>query len=394
MKSACVTALCSLMAMCLFLATPARAVPSFARSAGYTCQSCHFRPAELNVTGQDYMQRGFREAPPECPEDATQPFAAKRTLGLPLQISWANYLSIIGHHDFIAESHNRPQFDAGGIDLWIGGALDPHWSAIVNPAFDIENGGADVGLGYAQYVTRWADSFGTFRFGQTLPYAILYNQGGPTLFLSTPLVLSVPADTGNTWTPTSLLRGIELGGAGISRWNAYFGAATPSLDQSQTSLPDFQNNIDLTASGQWFTGYLDSSITAYGYWGHAWLSPTTTSAPFHRAGAFFNIYGPETKATVGYLAGSDRAADGRSLDNGGGFVMVEQLFGLRWSSFLRYDWFEQDLDAGGDRDISGPALGGSYWASTEVWITAEIQYLNTSDLGKDQRFVTELTWAF
>ncbi|MHB1459514.1 MAG: hypothetical protein ACYC0V_21595, partial [Armatimonadota bacterium] len=123
-------------------------------------------------------------------------------------------MSAVGHHDFVAQTGARPQFDAGGLDLWIAGPINPHWTGLVNPSFDIQNGGADVDSGYGMYVSRWANEFASSRFGQRLPYAILLNQGGPSLTLSTPIVLSTPADTGNTWTPTSFLRGIEVGGVG------------------------------------------------------------------------------------------------------------------------------------------------------------------------------------
>lgn len=196
-----------------------------------------------------------------------------------------------------------------------------------------------------------------------LPYSILFNQGGPSLTLSTPLVLSTPADTGNTWTPTSVLRSIEASAVGIPRWNVFFTAGNPHLDDLQTSLPGFENSIDLSANAEWFTGFLDSSITGCGYWGHAWLSPTATSSPFHRAGAFFNIYGSHTKGTIGYVGGSDRAISGRNLGTSGGFALVEYLVNDQWSTYFRYDWFGQDLDAGGAFFSTPMGLPGGLAAS-------------------------------
>src|SRR5205814_405977 len=38
----------------------ARAVPAFARQEGVTCQTCHFRPPELNAEGRAYLLRGLR----------------------------------------------------------------------------------------------------------------------------------------------------------------------------------------------------------------------------------------------------------------------------------------------------------------------------------------------
>lgn len=394
MKLASLALLCCFAIACILAARPVHSVPAFARRTGQQCQMCHFRAPELNVDGHNFLLRGLREEPPQKPADDGQPADTSQPLGVPLSLNWADYLSIVGHHGFFAQTGERSQFDAGAIDLWVAGPINPHWSALVNPSFDIENGGADVDSGYGQYVSRWSNKFGSAELGQKLPYAIELDQGGPSLTLSTPLVLSTPADTGNTWTPTSFLRGIEAGGVGIQTWNVYFNAGNPRLEDSQTSQVGFENNIDLSASAEWFPGFLDSSITAYGYWGHAWLSPDATRNPFHRVGGFFNIYGPQTKGTLGYLAGSDRSINGGDLDTSGGFALVEQLVNDQWSAYLRYDWFRQDLDDGDSRRISGPTVGTSYWAATQLWLTMELQWVNTSDERPTNLFATQLTWAF
>lgn len=394
------------MAMCLFHAKPAQSVPAFARRTGQECQACHFRPPELNIDGQDFLRRGLREEPPEKPTkclqpaeggqpvESEQPVDFKLPVGVPLQLKWADYLSAIGHHDFVAETGVRPYFDAGGIDLWIAGPIDMHWTGLVNPSFDIQNGGADVDSGYGMYVSQWANEFISSRFGQRLPYAILLNQGGPSLTLSTPIALSTPADTGNTWTPTSFLRSVEVGGVWIPRWNVYFSAGNPRLDDSQTSLPGFEDSIDLSVNAEYFPGFLNSSISLYGYWGHTWLSPNVTSSPFHRAGAFFNIYGPQVKSTLGYIGGNDEAINDRNLNTGGGFALVEYLVDDYWSTYFRYDWFRQNLDAEGSRKISGPVFGASYWAATQIWLTVELQFLDISDQRSNNIVTTELNWAF
>ncbi len=369
-------------------------MPAFARRTGRECQSCHFRPPELNLEGQFFLYRGLRVEPPEKPSEDQQPADVSLPLGIPLGLKWANYLSAVGHEDFVSQTGTRPYFDAGGLDLWIAGPIDRHWTGLINPSFDAEEGGSDVDSGYGQYVNHWADKFISSRFGQRLPFSILLDQGGPSMTLSTPVVLSTPAATGNTWTPTSFLRSVEVGAVSLPSSNVYFSAGNPRLDDSQTSLPGFENHIDLCADAAWFTGFMNSSITAYGYWGHAWLSPAAADNPFHRGGAFFTIYSPRTKSTIGFLTGSDKAINGASLGSSGGFGLLEYLIDDQWSAYFRYDWLRQNLDTGGNQKTWGPVIGLSYWAATQVWLTMEYQSINVTQQRATNILTVQLNWAF
>jgi hypothetical protein len=357
---------------------------------------------ELNEDGRAYMRRGLREEPggemsematEERERKPTQPAYTPRVLGEPLTLQWANYLSIMGHHMFIAERDERPTFDAGVVDLWAAGPFDTRWSALATPSFDIENGEAEVEQGYGHFITRWTDLFGSARFGQVLPFAVLLNQGGPRMPLTIPLVLSVPADTGSTWTPTTFVRGVELAGINSPLWNVYFGVGQPHLEDMDEP-PGFERHTDIYSSAEWIFDRRGNSLTFYGYWGSSLLSPVATNQPFHRLGFFGNIYGSHTKGVLGYLAGSDDSADDRSLDNSGYFLLIEQLLSDRWAAYARYDHLRQDLDAGGSQNISGPTLGVSWWSSTETRLTLETQFLKTSDEPRDRMLMMEFLWAF
>jgi hypothetical protein len=57
---------CVLLALCALFVTLAfsdrgEAMPAFARRISANCTQCHMIPGELNLTGKDFLKRGFRE---------------------------------------------------------------------------------------------------------------------------------------------------------------------------------------------------------------------------------------------------------------------------------------------------------------------------------------------
>jgi hypothetical protein len=425
------TLLCCLIIFYVIDAPAAQAIPAFARREGVKCQMCHFRLPELNEDGHAYLRRGLREEPPGAmggmgesgkqsrPDEKKAPpsamgnmgqsgktemsgmqkdmpskapdAATPRPLGEPLPVNWANYLTIMGHHTFTAQTGEEPSFDAGAIDLWVAGPTDHRWSALANPSFDIQNGGSSVDQAYGQFITHWDARFQSARFGQTLPLAILFNQGGPSMTLSTPAVLSTGPDTGTSWTPATLLRGAEFGAVNLPRWNAYVGAGQPHLEGAATGS---EAHTDIYASAESLIGKNGDSLTLYGYSGRAWLSPTARERDFHRIGVFGNAYWTNTKAVVGYLTGRDKDTNNVSLKNSGYFVLGEHLLSERWAVYARYDHLQQDLSAGGSQAIRGPALGVSWWAQTQVRLTLEAQLLKTTGQRDNKTLMTEFMWLF
>lgn len=391
----------------------AQAVPAFARREGVSCQMCHFRVPELNEDGHAYLRRGLREEPggmaemPAMPAGTTMPMpttpptqpaaATPRPLGEPLPLRWADYLTVMGHHMVMAERGKRVMIDAGVLDLWIGGPLDQRWSALANPSFDIEAGGSGVEQAYGQYITHWDTRFGSARFGQLLPFAILFNQGGPSMPLSTPVVLETSADTGNPWSPTSNIRGVEVGAVNLARGSLYLGLGQPHVEEDDVGAAQpvdaGERHLDLYASGEYLFGKTGNSLTAYGYWGNATL-PTGDDGRFHRFGAFANVFAARSKFVAGYLQGSDGTGTGVTLDNAGYFVLAEHLLSERWAAYARYDHFRQDLVAGGARTIQGPTLGITWWAQTQIRLTTEAQFLQTTGEPTDRKLTTEFMWVF
>jgi hypothetical protein len=379
----------------------AQAVPAFARREGAKCQMCHFRLPELNEDGHAYLRRGLREAPegmkmamPGGQEMAmptkTPAAATSRPLGEPVPLQWSDYLTVMGHHMFIAQRGKRPDFDAGAIDIWAAGPFNPHWSALANPSFDIEEGGSDVDQAYGEFITHWGERFQSVRFGQAAPFAVLFNGADPSMTLTAPVALTTPADTGNSWTPATRIRGVEVGAIDLPRWNAYVGVGQPHLEDEG----DREKHTDFYASAERLVGERGNSLTAYGYWGEASLAPGDSGGHFRRAGLFANVYGPHTKGIAGYLTGRDRAADGRELDNSGYFLLAEQLLSERWAAYGRYDHLKRDLAAGGSETIEGPTLGISWWAQTQTRLTLETQFLKTTGERRQRVLMAEWLWAF
>lgn len=382
--------ICWMLTICSLCIKSAHSIPAFARREHVQCQMCHFRMPELNQDGQNYALRGLREEP-----EMSMPAKTEAPLGVPLNIDWAKYLTVMGHEDFIAATGQRPEFDAGTIDIWAAGPITNQWTGLANPSFDVENGGSGVDQAYGQFINKWSWRFDSGRFGQLQPFAILFNQGGPSMTLSTPLVLSTPTDTGSGWTPTTLLRGIEAGIVNTSRWNVYIGAAQPQPDGNSDD-PGFENHTNVYSSGEWLIGSNGNSVSIYGYLGNAWLSPTASDESFHRIGFFANFYTRDvlTKASAGFLIGSDDDEANQSLDNSGFFVLGEHLFTDRWAAYLRYDQFKQDLSAGGSQTTLGPTVGVSWWAATQIRLTLEGQFLKTTDEDWTNTFTAEFLWVF
>jgi len=371
----------------------AHAIPAFARREGVGCQMCHFRMPELNQDGHEYAMRGLREENEFTLATRPSLSAAKpRPLGQPLEIVWAEYLTLMGHHMFIAQENQESQFDAGEMDIWAAGPINPHWTGVLNPSFDIEEGGADVAEGYGMYITRWSDRSGSVRFGQLLPFAMLFNQAGPSMALTEPVVLSQPAPSGSTWAPDSLLRGAEVGAVNLPRWNAYFGVGQPYLPDAPDNV---EPNTDVYASTQWLIGDKGDGLTGYGYWGHASLGlPAADDLSFHRLGLFGTYYNPKQtlKLNAGYMTGEDSIVDA-SLDSDGYYLLAEYLLSDRWAIYGRYDHLEQDQPGGGSETSKGPALGVSWWAATQVRVTVEGQLLDAGDEDQNQ-LLMEFMWIF
>jgi hypothetical protein len=381
----------------VFDVLPAAALPAFARREGAKCQMCHFRVPELNEDGHAYLRRGLREKPEGSMEgmdmggEAAKPpvAASPRPLGEALPFAWRDYMTVMGHHGLFAQRGAATSIDAGMIDVWFGGPLDRHWSGLANPVLDIEDGGADVELAYGQFITTWGERFGSVRFGQLLPIAILFHQGGPGMPLSTPVALSAPSGEQNPYTPSTLLRGLEVGWIDLPLWNVYVGAGQPHFEGAGTA----EKHVDLYSSAEILLGKSGSSVSAFGYLGKI-ARPDEAAQSFQRLGLLGDAYIQKTKLDLAFIWGGDDQLSGPSLHSTGGFVLAEQLLAERWAAYGRYDYFKQDLTEQDDMTTDGPTVGLSFWAQTQVRITVEGQFLKAMGADRDRTAAAEFLWLF
>ena len=377
-----------------------QAVPAFARRESAKCQMCHFRLPELNEDGHSYIRRGLREErggmTPQSGmamgtrEAEKAPVAAtERLLGEALPLEWQHYLTVMGHHTYEARNHEKAAFHSGMIDGWIGGPLDQHWSGLANFAFDIEGGGVAVEQAYAQFNTSWSPRFASVRFGQLVPFAILFNGGGAAMPLSAPVVLEMPSRSSSPWAPAVLLRGVEVGAVNLPRWNAYVGAGQPQIEGLISP-----GHTDLYASAEYLIGEKGNALSGFGYRGRIEAAPDQASLDYDRVALFANAYGPRVKGVMGLLWGTDKPAGDKSLASKGGFLLGEVLLAERWAGYARYDYASRDVPVGDAETTDGPTIGVSFWAQTQVRLTLETQFLKSTGASRDQSAIAELMWAF
>jgi len=387
-----------LTSMLLLLdALPAFALPAFARREGVDCKMCHYRVPELNADGHAYLRRGLREKPAGSMEGmdmggetAKPPAAATpRPLGEPLLLAWSDYMTIMGHHGLNAQRGAATSIDAGMIDVWFGGPMDRHWSGLANPVLNIEEGGADVELAYGQFITSWGERFGSVRFGQLLPMPILFHQGGPGMPLTAPVALSTASGEQNPYTPSTPIRGLEVGWIDLPRWNLYVGAGQPHFEDGGTG----EKHVDLYSGAELLLGESTGSLSAFGYLGKT-ARMGESARDFLRLGLLADAYVRKTKLDLGFIWGEDDRASGSSLRSSGGFVLAEQLLTERWAAYGRCDYFKQDVADEDDRTTDGPAIGLSFWAQTQVRLTLESQFLKSTGMSRDRSAIAELMWAF
>ena len=387
-------------ALSLLLARSSQAVPAFARREEAKCQMCHFRLPELNEDGHSYIRRGLREEPGGMSahagmkmgtgaEPAGPVASTARPLGEVLPLEWQHYLTLMGHHAYEASRGQKARFHAGEIDGWIGGPLDPHWSGLAAVGLDIESGEVEVEQAYGQYNTSWSPRFASVRFGQLLPFAVLFNGGGAQMPLSRPVILDTPSRLENPWAPTTRLRGVELGVVDLPKWNAYVGLGQPQIDELAGA-----RHTDVYASAEYLLGEAGHAVSGFGYSGKLSGGPGQPAIEYDRIALFANLYAPRTKGVLGYLWGTDRADGESSLHTRGGFVLGEVLLTDRVSGYARYDHASKQAPVGQDVVTDGPTVGVSFWAQTQVRLTLESQFLKTTGTSRDRGAAAELMWAF
>jgi len=370
----------------------ARATPAFARREGVPCQNCHYRMPELDGDGNAYIRRGFREELGGTKSwfDMSQGSAptAKAELGDASPLAWQNYLTVLGHPTIEAEKGSKTVVNPGSVEAWLGGPIDAHFSGFAIIGFDLQTGEAGVEQAYAQFNSSVSERFLTVRAGQFLPWAVYFNGGGVGMPLSVPVALETATGDENPWTPTTSLRGLEVGAVDMPKWNVYAGGVQPVLDGMDGVI-----HTDFYASAEYIVNQAGSAISAFGYFGKI-PGSTGQEVDYDRAALFANFYLPRTKALVGGLWGKDKPTGLPDFTSKGAFAQAEFLMAERWAAYGRYDYASREVPGESDVKTDGPTIGLTFWAQTQIRLTAEAQFLKETGSERNRSGVAEILWAF
>ncbi len=247
----------------------------------------------------------------------------------------------------------------------------------------------EVEQAYVQFNTSWSPRFASVRFGQLLPFAVLFNGGGAGMPLSTPVVLETPSRAQNPWAPATLLRGVEIGVVDLPKWNAYLGVGQPQIDDLVGA-----SHTALYASAEYLIGKNGNAFSGFVYKGEIAASAEQPSIDYERVALFANVYWSRTKGVLGLLWGRDEPAGDESLDTAGGFLLGEVLLAEQWAGYARYDYANREAPVGDAETTDGPTIGASFWAQTQVRLTLESQFLKSTGTPRDRSAIAEVMWAF
>ncbi len=418
--------LCGLVAA---LAFPTRgdAIPAFARRMSANCAQCHLIPGELNLTGKDFLKRGFREFEEITPdvepgvamaipalETPAGPPAGEKT-GLEQEVAelraevaelraeqdamagvptLSDYVTVAGEYSFEAEEGATSTFGPGVFELLAGGPLSPGFSFFSEVEAGIgdtsDESEVEVEEFYGQYTSGIGTDYATVRFGSFQPILLTTHQSGPPrTILERPVVLSGRAANGNGWRPRSRLRGVELG---LIRGN-FAGYAALGNGEGQ-NVSDSHMDYYVTLEQ-----ILDDNGSSIGVWTFSGDTPLVGAAApadgrddFRRYGVLGNYATERSKVTAAYLTGDNESSAG-DLDNDGFFVQYLHMVGEDAAVYARWDDFERDLVGGGTEETDGVTIGGRIWMASQFALTLEGRLLETDGVDEDT-LEAEIHWLY
>ncbi len=423
---------CVLLALCALFVTlafpdPGDAMPAFARRISANCTQCHMIPGELNLTGKDFLKRGFREfeeitpdvepgattATPAVDAGAAPPVGEQTGLAREVAelraevaalradqdeaagvLTISDYVTVAGEYGFESEEGGTSRFGPGVFELLAGGPLSPNLSFFSEVEAKIGDTGdeseVEVEEFYGQHTSGIGANYTTVRFGSFQPILLTTHQSGPPrTILERPAVLSGRAANGNGWRPRSRLRGAELG---LIR-DKFAGYVALGNGQGQ-NVDD--NHMDYYVTLEQTLDDNGSSIGYWGFWGDTPLGGASAPADgrddFSRYGVLGN-YATETgKFTAAYLTGENESSAG-DLDNKGFFLQYLHMVGDDAAVYGRWDDFERDLVGGGTEETDGFTIGGRVWIASQFALSAEAGFLDT-DGEEENRVEVEAHWLY
>ncbi len=297
-------------------ASPAAALPQWARRYSVSCSTCHAWPSEqLTAVGLDFLRRGHRMKGDEFDKDFTHLLSA--------HVEW--------EYDFAQGTTN--QFNDPELHIHGGGALSANFSAY----FDA-NVNNDIEAAYAQYTYEEGDnSYFTIRGGKLNPTLIRNYIGGLSVSASTPLVFTGTTLGANPFTLDQTRLGVDVGGrlqnvfvqAGVVNGEDVPGQA--AVDHHK----DVYGTAELTAPDG------ASGVGLYYYHGGYDLGDPTAGPllgdSYYRAAVFANWTAAHWRLAGAYLYGKDMVQTEAVSKIDGWFALFEFRPGGWWVPFVRYD---------------------------------------------------------
>ncbi len=366
---------------------------------GANCATCHFRPAELNVAGKDFLRRGFRFEEVPTPDIAPGAERGEGEDQRPLTLT--EIVSILGEHGFEADLDGGSAFEGGVFELVGAAAVSPEFSLFTEVEFKVEDEEVEVEEFWGQWTSATEGNYWTARIGQFQPLLLLTNQsGGPRISLSRPEVYSGRAANGNRFRPRNRLRGLEIGRM-CGDLYTYFGIGNGEGQNEEDNHMDIYATTELN---------LDENGSSVGFWAYFGETPVdgedgTFTDDFHRVGVVGNCASERTKFTGALLWGendSDPYWNGGKLDNHGFFLMGQHLCSSDTAVYARWDDFTRDLpgvspsarnSSSRELDTDGITLGIQWWPSTYIRIVGELQFLETNG-EDDDTLAIAFQWAY
>lgn len=394
-----------LLAVPLFTATAAQAVPAFARKTGLECNSCHFGGTNrLTQLGRDFLLRGHRLKSDEGIKKSSEK-------GIVL----SDYMSLAAKFRYTA-NNGEPStaFDQESFSIYTGGPLMGKFSYFVEYYFH-ERGGFTNATGTStsttDYRSKLADAYLHYntnpqgeqylwaRAGQIYPYAIYNASSGGRTTISRPFVINNNAGGGNLYTPRDRAYGVSLGYVLTTNFRVEAGVVNSGGTNARPNFEENNNFKDAFLTVEKDFDEYGSGIGVYGYTGK-FLVPAVTGPPavpqwedsFSRVGVLGQFVREDFEVSGAYFSGQHKVLAGGHRRPDGYYLEGAYNFRHNLTGFARYDHVYNDLGPNGR--TTGATFGISYRLSDVGRAILEFTGTNPGTSGYRRQAQIEINWLF
>lgn len=328
-----------------------KAIPSFTRRYGISCQGCHYRINRLNQDGLNLYRMGMRMA---HTDNVTNNFG--------------DYFNFMGQVDAKGKKGALDPVYTPVVRLYGAGALSKNFSflaeATLAPTSEQEL--ADI---YAQYTS---DDFGgnyfTVRFGQFLPLMLVDNP------------VEVAADRGGPF-PRERRFGTEFGYS----VNNKFWASAAVMQAADPNGIGKNSLYDVVLNTQYIIDNNGTSLGAYAWLGNYYKDNKDNTDSYTRIGFVGNYNFDKLLVTGGFSTGKGNSGSGGSATENGFFANLDYLLSEKLIPVVNFTWFDPNTDVDKNEQLVITA-SLFWWAAENVSIRPQIIY--TQDKAKGDNYDT------